>query len=529
MGVVSASSITGVRRASIAVLGAFALATAPLTASAAPTWGPLAPPNPFLGPDGTSTMHGDAGSSDATPLAGPGTGDVSIAQYPLASACPTLLQGSDGLVVALCTTMIGQNPTVHLLDPAAPTVPVGGTLAQLQLTKGSLLGGVYAYLDSDDRLVVVDGTRHLLRIGHSQTNGKWELTVDSSIDLSSAIPDGDNVTGLSPDWDGRVWFATGGGIVGTVDSAGVARTVTLPAGEQVQNSISTSQLGTSVASTHATYQLSADGAGQPHIDWRQPYDRGSARKPGQLSWGTGSTPTYFGPVTGSEYVTIVDSADGQVNLLVYRTADGSQVCKEPVIPAADGAGGSAGVGSGSNTGSAGSLSGSVGGSVGSGSGSENSPIAVGRSVFVASTYGYPYPTVPAGAGDAVPASAAFHGGMTRVDVDADGEGCATVWQNGVRSSAVPQLSTVDGNIYTMVRQGLGDTAATTPLDSFAFAVIDPETGAVKTTKTATGTLLGDTLQMAALITTDGRYLQGTISGIAAVGPAGSGSGGSTGS
>lgn len=509
--------VSGLRRTSLAACGALALVLAPMTAAAAPGWGPLAPPNPHLGPDGTSTMHGDAGSSDATALAGPGTGAVSIAQYPLASACPTLLQGADGLVVALCTTMIGQNPTVHLLDPNASTFPVGGTLAQLQLTKGSLLGGVYAYLDAADRLVVVDGSRHLLRIGHGQVDGRWALSVDSSVDLTSAIPDDDNVTGLAPDRDGNVWFATGGGIVGTVDTAGVARTIALPAGEQVQNSISTSVHGTAVATTHATYQLSAGPDATPHIDWRQEYDRGSARKPGQLSWGTGSTPTYFGPATGSEYLTIVDNADGQVNLLVYRSDTGQEVCKEPVLPP----GGSSSR-SDSGTGTSGSLFGSLGGSTGSGSGSENSPIGVGRSVFVASTYGYPYPTVPAGAGEAVPASAPFRGGMTRVDVDADGRGCTTVWQNQVRSAAVPHLSIADGNIYTTVRRGLD---VTTPLDGFAYAVIDPETGAVKTTQTITGTLLGDTLQMSALITADGRYLQGTISGIVSVEPGGSGSGG----
>ncbi|QKT11457.1 hypothetical protein [Rhodococcus sp. W8901] len=516
MTVVTASLITGFRRTSIAACGALALALAPVTADAAPGWGPLAPANPYLGPDGTSTMHGDAGSSDATRLAGPGAGAVSIAQYPLASACPTLLQGSDGLGVALCTTMLGRTPTVHLLDPTASTFPVGGTLAQLELARGSLLGGVYAYLDSDDRLVVVDGSRHLLRVGHAQDpDGTWTLTVDSSTDLTSAIPDGDNVTGLAPDWAGNVWFATGNGVVGTVDHTGTARTVPLPAGEQVQNSISTSPTGTSVASTHATYQFTAGPDSQPQLEWRQEYDRGSARKPGQLSWGTGSTPTYFGPATGSEYVTIVDNADGQVNLLVYRSDTGAEICKEPVLPPGDDGG--------SLSGSTGSLSGSATGSTGSGSGSENSPIGIGRSVFVASTYGYPYPTVPDGAGEAVPASAPFRGGMTRVDVDTDGEGCSTVWQNEVRSSAVPHLSTADGNIYTMVRQGLD---ATTPLDGFAYAVIDPDTGAVKTTRTITGTMLGDTLQMSALITEDGRYMQGTISGIVSVNPDGGGSSGS---
>ncbi|MDI9913695.1 hypothetical protein [Rhodococcus sp. IEGM 1379] len=463
------------------------------TASALPTWGPLAPANPFLGPLGTSTMHGDAGSSDATPLAGPGSGALSVDPVPLAAACPTLLEGSDGLVLALCTSILGQVPTVHLIDTSAMGTGSLGSLggssspaasvAQLELPKGSLLGGVYAYLDNADRLVAVDGNRQLVRVQHEQTtNGSWRLFVDQSVDLSGSIPDGDNVTGLAPDWQGNVWFATGAGRVGRVDVGGVTRTLALPVGEEVQNSISTSVAGTAVATTHALYQLSADTDGTPKIDWRAAYDRGSARKPGQLSWGTGSTPTYFGP-NGSDYLTIVDSADTQVSLLVYRASTGETVCSQTVL----------------TTG---------------GPGSENSPIGIGNSVFVASTYGYPYPTVPAGAGPAVPASAPFVGGMTRVDVDVDGEGCHTVWNNDARSSAVPHLSTADGNLYTVVRQGLPSSSdKTSPLDEFAFAVIDPNTGNTLAMRDLPGTMINDTLQMSALIDSSGDYLQGTISGV----------------
>jgi hypothetical protein len=44
-----------------------------------------------------------------------------------------------------------------------------------------------------------------------------------------------------------------------------------------------------------------------------------------------------------------------------------------------------------------------------GPGSENSPIGVGSSVFIASTYGYPYPAVPPGAGPAVSGNGAVRG------------------------------------------------------------------------------------------------------------------------
>lgn len=451
--------------------------------AATPTWGPLAPANPHLGPIGTSTMHGDAGSSDATPLAGPGSGPVTVQALPLGAACPTILQGSDSLVVALCTSIVGQIPTVYLIDPRGPT-----PLAQLALSKGSLLGGVYAYLDNDDRLVVVDGERRLVRVAHrATTDGGRQLSIDAATDLTGAIPNGDNVTGVAPDWRGNVWFATGGGIVGVVDATGVARTLALPAGEQVSNSISTSPTGTAVATTVALYEMVADDSGRPQVRWRAAYDRGVGRKPGQLSWGTGSTPTYFGPQTGSEYVTIVDNAADTVELLVFRSGTGEPVCAVPVLARG-------------------------------GPGSENSPVGVGGSIFVAGTYGYPYPTVPEGSGLAVPSSAPFPGGMTRVDVSAAGQ-CSVVWDNRIRSAAVPHLSIADGLLYTVVRRSLpGAGDVTTPLDGFAFAALDPTSGAVLATQEVPGTLAGDTLQMSALISAAGNYLQGTVTGLVAVRP-----------
>lgn len=487
-----------------AIVGALLLTVGVAGQSAAtPTpWGPIAD-NPYLGPTGTATMHGDAASSDATPFAGPGTGNVSVSVYPLASACPTVLQGSDGLVVALCTAILGQTPTVHLIDPAVAgtgssggstgslgslgstgslgSAPgsSGGSLASFPLAKGTLLGGVYAFVDNANRLVAVDGNGHLVRIGHSRAgNGEWQLTKDADTDLSSVIPAGDGVTGLTPGIDGTVWFATAGGVVGAVDAQGVAQTVALGTGEQVQNSISTSPAGrTAVATTHALYELAADASGRPHVLWRAAYDRGPARKPGMLSWGTGSTPTYFGPGNGAEYLTIVDNADKQVNALVFRSGSGEQVCSQPVLTKG-------------------------------GPGSENSPIGIGRTIVIASTYGYPYPTVPEGAGSSEPLVAPFTGGMTRVDVD--DAGCHTVWENTVRSAAVPRLSTADGKIYTTTRVG-PDLA--TPLDGFAYTVIDPGNGNVLTSQTLPSTIASDTLQMAPLLTPDRRMLQGTLTGI----------------
>ncbi|MFC4377719.1 hypothetical protein ACFO5K_26940 [Nocardia halotolerans] len=452
----------------------------------------LAAPNPFLGPVGTATMHGDAGSSDAVPHPGPGVGAQAVGGYPLGAACPTLLQGSDGLVVALCTAVTDRAPVVHLIDPSGEGLLGGGSdgsvsgsasaltgsLAQLSLTKGGLLGGVYAYLDNADRLVVVDGTRTLKRIAHERTAAGWELRVAESVDLTSAVPEGDSVTGLVPDWSGTVWFATANGIVGVAKPGGGVSTLELPDGEKVANSISAAPTGrVAVASTHALYEFAADASGDPTQLWRAAYDRGPARKPGQLSWGTGSTPTYFGPATGADYLTMVDNAPGRVRVLVFRSGSGELVCGQPVF-ANDAAG------------------------------SENSPIGIGGSVFVAATYGYPYPAVPEDAGPAQPETAPFTGGMTRIDVDDDG--CRTVWENAVRSAAVPHASVADGLIYTVGRNGLPNT---TPLDGYSFTVVDPNTGAVVSEGAMPSTVLADPLQTSPLIMRGGGVLQGTTTGI----------------
>nr|WP_254205025.1 hypothetical protein [Nocardia alni] len=458
-------------------------------ASATTAWGPFAAPNPALGPRGSATMHSDAASSDATPLAGPGARAVGATVYPLAAACPTLLQGSDGLVVALCTAIADRAPTVELIDPhATGRAGFGITAATLKLTKGGLLGGVYAFLDNDNRLVVVDGNRHLLRIAHTHDSaGRWTLGVSSSVDLSGVVPAGDSVVGLVPDSTGAVWFATEHALVGRVanhTAPGRVSAITLGAGEMVENSISSTPDGrVAVATTHALYELRTGGSGRPEVAWRHAYDRGPGRKPGQLSWGTGSTPVYFGPDTGADYVAIVDNAAGAAHLLVFRSGSGQPVCSQPVLTRG-------------------------------GPGSENAPIGLGHTVVVASTYGYPYPTLPQGAGPAVPPTAPFTGGMTRVDVNAGANGCRTIWDSPVRSSAVPILSAADGLIYTVGRVGHENT---TPLDGFEFTAIDAETGAIVSRSPLPGTIAEDPLQTAPLITRDHRVLQGTLSGILRIG------------
>jgi len=466
------------------------------SASADPDgFGPFPPQNPATATNGVATMHGDSASSDTTPDAGPGTGAVTSSRTALASACPTVVIGSDGYPVTLCTTIFGQTPTVHLLDPRT-----GADLASLSLAKGNLFGGVYTYLDNGDDLVVVDGDDNLLRIGHHlRSDGDWSLTVDQSTSLASAVPAGDSVVGLSPGWDGKVWFATQGGVVGTVDTTtGTVRALALPAGEQVDNSISTVPGYTAVATDHALYLLTEAADGTPQIDWRAPYDRGPGRKPGQLSWGTGATPSFFGPGNGTEYVTITDNAAPHENLLVFDTTGapgpvGSatpstpvQVCATPVLTQYPQ------------------------------SGTEDAVIASGRSVFVTDTYGYPYPALPSGAPASVPSSASFQGGMTRVDVNADGDGCSVVWNSDVPSAALPRLSLGDDRIYTVTATGPMGLAGSDTFAGYHYAVVDPATGQELSSSLLGIGLLDNPLQMTGTTGPDGTLYQGTETGVVEV-------------
>lgn len=472
----------------LTVATAVALLSTPQFSSAT-TYGPIiAPKNPFAGQDGLATMHGDPASSDTTPFAGPGNATINASRNALQSACPTLLGTSDGYVFGLCTTIFGRTPTIHLFDSQA-----ANSLAEFAIAKGNILGGVYAYVDNQDRLVLTNGDNQLLRVSKSSSGGKWSLAITQTVPLTG-IPSSDSVVGLAPDWQGYVWFATANGLAGYVDPV-TDNVVVLPLKadggnvEAVANSISTSPAGTSIATTFATYLLARDDATNTiKVLWRQSYDRGPARKPGQLSWGTGSTPTFLGPQSGYEYTTIVDNASPLVNLLVYRTSDGSQVCKVPLFQSDN-------------------------------SGSENSPIGSGRSIFVASTYGYPYPALPDGAGPSQPSSANFVGGIERVDIlEDDTQGCVVKWVNNkIRSSAVPKLSLADKKIYTFVRQRLLAPDATTTgiLDYFYYTTVDSETGLIDSKQYVGQGFLFDTLQMAGLIN-QGVLLQGTITGVVRV-------------
>jgi hypothetical protein len=441
--------------------------------------GPPPPLNPFVARDGLASQHGDTAASDTSPLSGPGAVHVTTQTIPLLAVCPSLLAGTDGLPIAICTDLLSQAPVIYLLDRDS-----GLPLASLALTKGDVLGDVYPYVDSLGRVVIVTGDNVLSWVGHRRSLLGWELRVERTISLDAAIRARCGgaacgaVVGLVPDYWGKIWFATTYGTVGVVDPAtDHVETSLLPLGEGVANSIASAPAGVAVVSDHALYLFATDAQCKPRQLFRAVYDRGPARKPGQLSHGSGTTPTFFGPFTGAEYLTIVDNASPLEHLLVYAAnASGRPIC-ELTLPAP------------------------------TGNGTEMSPIAIGRSIFVTSSYGYPYPvTLPE---PSVPPQDTITGGITRVDLDRTG--CHVVWTNHVHSAALPKLSRHDGNIYTIERTFLVDASSPSPMDSYQYTVISAASGSVLFQQpVGVGT---DTLEISGSITRGQVYWQGFLGGL----------------
>ena len=446
--------------------------------------------NPYLGINSLATMHGDAQSSDATPFAGPGdpgvggTWKVTFTNH--WAACPTILAGQDGYIQALMTQFLGSDakvrkPKLAIIEPAS-----GAQLGAMEIPTGALLGGVYAYLDADSNLVMVDGTNALTWISHSQDGMK--VWVSRRIDLTDAmkLEPKDHVVGIVPGWHGRIWVASERGVVGLIDpKRNVVRLTKLQQyspTERIDNSISACPQGVSIITSYGIYMLGADAStSKPRIIWSHSYDRGTKQKPGQLSHGSGATATFFGP-NGSDYVMLSDNADRQEKLIVYRSADGSAVGEGPLFtPGA--------------------------------SGTENSMIGVQNSIVGACTFGYPYAQYP----DTKPAyRAQVAPGMERWDVNDDASGITLKWRNnGIYSAAVPRLSTADNLIYTCERPR-GPAGVLTGPVVYACA-IDMDSGRVvhrqRLPRLANLLAGGDPSQMVGVIDKRGVWWQGTIGGI----------------
>lgn len=247
---------------------------------------------PAFSPTNVRLMHRDMNSSDTLPWAGPGNNPSVTFSIPF-GACSTAFQTSTKMTIALCTKYVGLQ---HGITPIAPTVVLmdprtAQPLATWELHKNGLLGGVYGYLDEQDRVVMTEGNK-LLKIafravGRPSTNRHWEFYVAESTTIPG-LPETVSIAGVIPDGAGNTWFSTSTALVGSITPTGKVRTLQLGKGERVDNGLTPRPNGVSVLTTHKLWEISGP---VPKVKWARAYDRGRARKAGQLSWGSGTTPS----------------------------------------------------------------------------------------------------------------------------------------------------------------------------------------------------------------------------------------------
>lgn len=429
---------------------------APATANPLPSAN--VPQNPSLGPNPFNYVHNDAWASDVYPNAGPLGRNLEVLSTTLAKArrnpdsqifgCSGDVFDRKGRLVLSCTGP-GEWSLV-LVDPSTLNVL---TYMHLPLPQDSnqSWATAYLYLNNLDEVVmpVVDGNKVTIRVVRTdESKGTPRFEVVKEYDVSKYIGQGDNINGLMPDWQGRIWFVVrSAAMVGVLDTTtGSIKTLALQGA--ITNGFSVDRDATYVATTAKVYRIGLDSDGAPRKVWEAAYENIGARKPGQLTPGTGTTPTVLGD---GKYVAITDNAD-QLHVVVYRTDTTAMtdtertVCTVPVFKKGAGA-------------------------------DENSLIGSGLSLVAYNAYGNDFDKM-----FATWKPQKNEPGMARVDIDSAGTGCTKVWENDsiTVTDEVHKLSTATGLIYAIGRKW--DTQVGYPdpngLDVYYFTAIDFRTGKV---------------------------------------------------
>ena len=413
------------------------------------------PEDPFLAPNGRSGVHLDAYQSDTYPTGGPLGHSPEVTSTFLAAECGTVTFDKQGRIIVVCAA--SNRITAHLLNPVSLE-----SLARFELpaqgSTGGFGAGGYFFLDNHDRAVIPTRSRDIWRVKEVNRATGPALVRDHTCanDLPGLIPSDQAILSTLPDAQGLLWFTTSGGtdpstepaMVGTAspdpsDSNHCAiKLYILPSGEAIVKSFAVdpdpSRGGVFIVSDHQLYRFDAASDGSPMVTWHEAYDRGIRVKPGQITQGSGTTPTLM----GTEFLTIVDNADPRMHVLVYRRADQTAtarlVCAEPVFQPLR-------------------------------SDTFNSLIATDHSISVENNYGYRDPLSTFLGGTTEP-------GITRIDLDGEGDSCHTVWTNNQESvpNAVSQVSLVTGLEYTYSKDPSPPDAPFT--DPWYFTAVDFHTG-----------------------------------------------------
>jgi hypothetical protein len=386
---------------------------------------PPPPRHPRMAPNDRSNIHDDAYQSDTSDGPGPLGRNMRVTSTSYFADCASVTFDTRGRIITICVGI--STITLRLLEPGTlqeiSSFTLPGRNTPLAQTFTDFSGGGYFYLDHRDRAVLPTTDGRLLVIG---LDGNDRFRIERQVSLTGVLPEGDKILSVLPDWTGRLWFATKGGIVGTVNDADKVQA--LATGEGNGNSFAVDERGgVFIVTNTALYRFDAGASDEPEITWREPYDNIGVTKPGQTQPGSGTTPTLM----AGGLVAITDNAD-PMKVIVYKRAkvvEGSRlVCSQPVFPAGKGS-------------------------------TDNSLIGTAKSLVVENNYGYTGPTSLFGG--------ATEPGVARIDLGAAG-GCHIAWMSNERSpTLVPKLSLENGLVYVYTKDPdptLGDPFYLTALD-----------------------------------------------------------------
>ena len=228
---------------------------------------------------------------------------------------------------------------------------------------GYVIQSSYSFIDESNRIVCPTSNNHVLMLKATDENGvplaQFEKVLDIDIKEVAEKALGktldQNLLSVVFDYDGNLWFATGGfriypdrkqtGAVGYISRTAIDDILAgndtnldsavfvqeLNAGEGAENGIASSKDGAVILTNQACYLLSANNG--VDVKWRTEYEsvgakdsrEGAATTGGGLAWGSGCSPSLT-----KDLVFFTDNLE-PVNLIALDMKTGEKVASHPVI------------------------------------------------------------------------------------------------------------------------------------------------------------------------------------------------------
>lgn len=432
--------------------------------------------HPGLAPDPDSNIHGDAAMSDAyTDREVLDPRDARAIRRHLGGVCASVLRDEHDRLVAVCVN--ATRVTINVLDPRTLEVLARRHVADRPFRLDfatNFAGGGYAVLDAEQRVVLPTSDGRITRWSVADDDGEPQVEPVDEFDIGDGLLDGEGINSALPGTEGQLWVVGQLGSVASLDtSSGRAEWMRFEDAD-IENSFAVGSDGRAWVVTSGELAALRAVGGRPQVQWRQDYDAGTRRKPGQTSRASGTTPTLM---AGERYVAITDNADPRMHVVVYdttaRRVGDRAICHVPVFAQDRSA-------------------------------TDNSLIAIGDSLFVESNYGYNLFDATFGR--------STEPGLVRIDVTEDG--CETVWSNDeIRIPSTVSKGTAAGVIATYTK---GESVA--GIDAWWFTAVDATTGDVMWRRLAgTGPMVNNHYA-ATYVGPDGSMYVGVTGGLVALVP-----------